>query len=211
MKVICLGSGKNMPQINDWNTNNITICGVNNVWKGTDKWDILLHSGDYPFGKQITKTRQNQKIISRDGEMGYMNSYIGMSPCGKEPQNLDWSKARIHLGLPIYFTLSYWVLYYLKPTHIGFLGFDMNYTPDEKGSTTFYGVGYDMQNRGMPDPLYQFQKIKAYKKHDNMMEILFDRLNMRKGSCKFYNLSDDSSSVLPWQKITIEQFRGLGG
>lgn len=211
MKVICLGSGKNMPLINDWNTDGITICGVNNIWKGTDKWDVLLHSGDYPFKSEITKTRPNQTIVSRDGKMGYTKSYVAMSSCETEPKKLPWKEARIHLGLPIYFTLSYWVLHYLKPTHIGFLGFDMNYVPDEKGSTTFYGVGYDMQNRGIPDPLYQFRNIEAYKKHDNMMEILLERLIMRKGSCELYNLSDDPSSVLPWQKITIEQFRGLNG
>ena len=207
MKLICLGSGKNMTLINEWDTSGIKIAGVNNVWKGTDKWDYLVHAGDYPFKKEIKKNA-HQEVHSVNGTKGYRNSYISMS--GVNGKCMTWEKARIHLGLPIYFTLSYWALHYLKPTHIGFLGFDMNYTPGANGETAFYGKGYDMKKRGVPDPLYQFKKIPEYKKHgDKMMGILLSRLDERKGSTKFYNLSDDPTSVLPWEKTTFEDFKRM--
>lgn len=210
MKVICIGSGRNMPLINEWDTEGITICGVNNTWKGTDKWDVLLHAGDYPYKKQIKKTRPEQKIVSRNGLEGFIYSYTGCSSCPDEPKKMDFEEARIHLGLPIYFTLTYWVLHYLNPTHIGFLGFDMNYNPGENGETTFYGTGYDMKKRGVPDPLYQFRTVPEYKKHgDAMMGILMDRLNMRRFGCDLYNLSDDPTSILPWKQIDIDEFRAL--
>jgi len=202
MKVICVGSGPNMKQINDWNTEGITVVGVNNIWKGTDKWDYLIHSGDYPFKKEITKTRDNQKVCSVGGDMNYEDSYVGMS-------DMLWKRARIFLGLPIYFTVSYWALHYLKPTHIGYIGFDMNYTPQQDGSTAFYGVGYDMQKRGIPDPLYQFRNIEAYKKDPNIMKTLLTRLDERSNGCKLLNLSNDENSVLPWDKINFEEFRSL--
>lgn len=202
MKVICMGSGKNMVQVNDWDTEGIKICGVNNTWRGTDKWDVLLHAGDYPFRNQITKTREGQMIVSREGEKGFKKSYVGMSP------NMVWEEARIHLGLPIYFTITYWALYHLKPTHIGFIGFDMNYTPGPEGETTFYGKGYDMQKRGIPDPLFQFRTVPEYKKHgDAMFGILLDRLKKYKGDCKLVNLSDDPTSILPWEQVTFEEFK----
>ena len=204
MKVICMGSGKNMVQVNDWDTEGIKICGVNNTWRGTDKWDVLLHAGDYPFRNQITRTREGQMIVSREGEKGFKKSYVGMSP------NMVWEEARIHLGLPIYFTLTYWALYHLKPTHIGFIGFDMNYTPGPEGETTFYGKGYDMQKRGIPDPLFQFRTVPEYKKHgDAMFGILLDRLKKYKGDCKLVNLSDDPTSILPWKQMTFQEFKDL--
>ena len=207
MKVICLGSGKNMTLINDWDTQGIKIAGVNNVWKGTDKWDYLVHAGDYPFKNKIVK-RPGQEVHSAGGVKGFRQSYISMST--ENGKTMNWEQARIHLGLPIYFTLTYWVLHYLKPTHIGFLGFDMNYTPGKDGETAFYGKGYDMQQRGVPDPLYQFRNVPEYKKHgDNMMNILLDRLKDRKGNTQFYNLSDDPDSVLPWQRTTIEEFKNI--
>ena len=197
-----MGSGKNMVQVNDWDTEGIKICGVNNTWRGTDKWDVLLHAGDYPFRNQITRTREGQMIVSREGEKGFKKSYVGMSP------NMAWEEARIHLGLPIYFTLTYWALYHLKPTHIGFIGFDMNYTPGPEGETTFYGKGYDMQKRGIPDPLFQFRTVPEYKKHgDAMFGILLDRLKKYKGDCKLVNLSDDPTSILPWEQVTFEEFK----
>lgn len=198
-----MGSGKNMTNINDWDTTGIKVCGVNNTWRGTDKWDVLLHAGDYPYKKDITKTRPEQKIVSREGVDGFKKSYVGMA-------GMPWERARIHLGLPIYFTLTYWALYHLRPTHIAFIGFDMNYTPGPEGETTFYGQGYDMKTRGIPDPLYQFRVIPEYKKHgDAMFGILLDRLKERLGNTQLWNLSDDPTSVLPWEQITINKFKEL--
>jgi len=202
-KVICMGSGKNMIQINDWDTEGIKICGVNNTWRGTDKWDVLLHAGDYPYKREVqeSRTREDQLIVSREGVMGFKQSYIGMS-------DLPWEKARIHLGLPIYFTMTYWALWHLKPDAIGFIGFDMNYTPGPNGETAFYGEGHDMKTRGVPDPLFQFRTVPEYQKEgDNMINILFDRLQQRTPFTKLVNLSDDPTSILPWEQITFEEFK----
>lgn len=207
MKVICLGSGKNMTLINDWDTSGITIAGVNNVWRGTTKWDYLIHAGDYPAKNEIKRT-PTQKVYSKGGPKGYMESYTAMSNPNGNP--MPWERARIYLGLPIYFTLTYWVLHNFKPSHIGFLGFDMNYAPGPNGETAFYGVGHDMKKRGVPDPLYQFRTIPEYAKEgDKMMGILLSRLNDRRGDTQFYNLSDDPTSVLPWERATFEEFKNM--
>lgn len=204
-KVICLGSGKNMTQINDMQTRGVTVCGVNNVWRGTDKWDVLLHAGDYPHKNEITRTRGEQEVVSREGARGFKKSYVEMA-------EMPWEKARIHLGLPIYFTITYWAMYHLEAKHIAFLGFDMNYTPGPEGETTFYGKGYDMKTRGIPDPLWQFRNVPEYKKHgDAMMGILLDRLRAKakEKNVQLYNLSDDPKSLLPWDRINMRDFKNL--
>ena len=205
-KVICMGSGKNMVLVNEWDTEGMTICGVNNTWRGTDKWDVLLHAGDYPHKQEVrkAKSRPEQEIVSREGDRGFKNSYVAMSP------NMRWEEARIHLGLPIYFTMTYWALHYLKPDALGFIGFDMNYTPGPEGETTFYGKGFDMQKRGVPDPLYQFRTVPEYKAHgDAMMGILMDRLQRRAYRVNMVNLSDDPTSILPWKQMSFDEFKDM--
>ena len=198
-KVINVGSGKNMSLINEWDTVGITIVGVNNVWRGTDKWNHLIHAGDYPFVDEIPVT-EGKKVHTHNSEMGYRDSYAGQA-------GMAWNTARIHLGLPMYFGAAHWSLWYLKPKYLAFIGFDMNYTPSEDGSTAFYGEGYDIQTRGIPDPLYQMRKI--YGNDPDMLNKLFDRLDETKGNTKLFNLSDDPSSVLPWERITFDEFKEL--
>jgi hypothetical protein len=198
MKVILAGSGKNMTNINNWDTAGMTIVGVNNVWKGTDKWNYLLHAGDYPDRDKITKTG-SQRTITFNSEMNYQESYAGMA-------KMPYKRARIFLGLPIYFTVAHWVLWHLKPTHIGCIGFDMNYTPSANGETAFYGVGHDMKTRGIPDPLYQFRHIPEYKRMKDPYGTLMSRLQERIGNCKVLNLSNDPQSMLPWEQVTFEEF-----
>ena len=201
-----MGSGKNMVLVNEWDTEGMTICGVNNTWRGTDKWDVLLHAGDYPHKQEVrkAKSRPEQEIVSREGDRGFKNSYVAMSP------NMKWEEARIHLGLPIYFTMTYWALHYLKPDALGFIGFDMNYTPGPEGETTFYGKGFDMQKSGVPDPLYQFRTVPEYKAHgDAMMDILMDRLQRRAYRVNMVNLSDDPTSILPWKQMSFDEFKEL--
>lgn len=198
MKVINVGSGPNMININKWDTTGITIVGANNVWKGTDKWDHLICAGDYPEIHNV-KVNRNQQVHSRNMGKSFKDSYAGMA-------NMPFHEARYFLGLPMYFGAAYWSLYWLKPKHLGFIGFDMNYKPKEDGSTTFYGVGHDIKTRGIPDPLYQLKEIY---KDENMMDILFSRLEERKVNCKLWNLSDEPESLLPWERITFEEFRSL--
>ena len=198
-KVINIGSGRNMVNVNEWDTNGITLVGVNNTWKGTDKLDHLIHAGDYPDIDNI-KLKGGAMCHSVKKGWSYINSYMQQS-------KMSWQDARIFLGLPMYFTSAHWTLHYLNPKYLGFIGFDMNYTPTEDGSTAFYGVGHDIKTRGIPDPIYQFRKV--YKNDPDIFNKLLDRLDERRGRTKLFNLSDDPNTVLPWEKITFEEFKEL--
>lgn len=205
MKVICVGSGPGgVDIINSTDTSNAKIVGVNNVWKGTEKWDYLIYAGDYPFKNEITK-KPNQTLVTVNGPMNYKESYIAGA-------GMPWEEARLHCGLPIYFTATYWAMHYLKPTEIAFAGFDMDYTPQENGATAFYGVGYDIQTRGVPDPLYQFRNNPTYKRMAaqgiDVYALLIDRLKQKTSSigCQLFNLSDNPKTMLPWEHKSITEF-----
>ena len=199
-KVICVGSGpggvdyvNNIP-----NLDGMDVVGVNNVWKGTDRWTNLIYAGDYYDAHKIVVTNPDkQKLHSRGS---FQKSYIWGS------NNMPWEQARIYCGLPIYFTTMYWTMYYLKPDVIGCIGFDMDYTPGPDGSTSFYGVGYDMKTRGEPDPLYQFKH--RYKDLEDPMGTLLERLDNKtiEVGCEIVNLSDNPKTQLKWEYNSWEQF-----
>jgi len=199
-KVVCVGSGpKGVDYVNNIpNLDNIDVVGVNNVWKGTDRWTSLIYAGDYyDKDKIVVKDPKKQKLYTRSS---FQKSYIWGA------NNMHWEKARIYCGLPIYFTTMYWTLYYLQPKLIGCIGFDMDYTPQSDGSTSFYGLGYDMQTRGEPDPLYQFRH--HYKDLKDPMGTLLERLQNKANQvgCKIVNLSDNPKTQLKWEYNSWEQF-----
>jgi hypothetical protein len=210
MKVICLGSGPNMTKINDMDTSGLTIVAANNVWKGTDKWNYLLLAGDYPEKEKIIKERHrppSKMVYTQRGEKSIREAYLGMDGLPANSNGEVYKKTAIKLGIPFYFTVVYWTLYYLKLTHIAFLGFDMDYTPQKDGATAFYGLGYDMQKRGIPDPFFQMREV--YNNDPNFMIPLFDGIEKRRGKTNLYNLSDNPNSTLPWNRIGIDEFRSL--
>jgi len=204
-KILAVGSGPGgVDFVNKVDTRDVIVVGVNNTWKGTRKWDHMIHAGDYPDKHRIAtfKPHQDQNIHSKDKGLNYEDSYCRMT---KKP----WQKARIWGGLPIYFTCMYWCLYYLRPTHIGCVGFDMDYTPGENGATAFYGVGHDIKSRGVPDPLYQFKK--HYKDLENPMLTLQERLEKiaTEEDCKIVNLSDNPNTQLKWEQVSYSTFLEL--
>lgn len=197
-KVICCGSGHSLKQIHEWDTNGITIVGVNNVWRVTDKWDHMLYPADYKMPiptkeQQQTHSSRGQGLCIRKPFMHYSGE--GNSTCTKA------------LGPTMYFHAAYWSLYWLKPKYLGFIGFDMNYKPDENGHTASYGVGEDIKKRGKPDPFYQMRFYKGTAKEN--LNRFFELLRRNAGDTRLFNLSNDVNTILPWDRITFDKFKEL--
>lgn len=214
-KVIALGSGPNLKIINNFDTSGIRIVGTNNVWKGTDKWDHMIVAGDYPERKYIKKKLipifKKKGIIktrhAHKGKDSICDAILAYDNKSKNSTKDQFNESAHYLGFPMYFAVTYWCLHFLKPDYLGFLGFDMDYTPSSNGSTAFYGVGHDIKTRGVPDPLYVMKKY--YNNDPNYMQPLFQRLKSRLGKTKLLNLSDNPNSRLPWAHITLEGFKNL--
>lgn len=204
-KAICLGSGFQLPLINDWDTDGIYIVGVNNVWRGTKKWNTIIHPNDYGHAKELkNEKKSNQEIIAKiynpkrttDAAISYLTGIK------------DQKKANIHAGLTMYFPMMYWTIYHIKPKFIGCLACDMVYKNENSNNTSFYGIGEDFKKRGLSDPSFM-KSHPEYKNDPNIFNTLFERLKKYKGNTKIFNLSTEKETVLPWERISFEDFKLL--
>jgi hypothetical protein len=209
MKCILLGSGPEMTRINDVNIEDpdIRIIGLNNVWKGTDKWNYLISPADYPHKGELRKRYHHKRREFESGEQIYYfeHSTKGYRNAMKHYSHSNsWHETCLELGYTSYFGLMYWTIYYLQPDEIGCLGLNHNFTPDKDGATTFYGPGYDMQTRGTPDLVHQ---INTHCNGDwTYVDKWFKNLENHLGETKCYNLSNEDKSILPWQRKDLESF-----
>jgi len=109
-------------------------------------------------------------------------------------------------GYSITLAASYYALHNLKPSVIGYLGADMNYNPDKKGNTHIYGVGFDIQERGVPDP------DKMVKDHgngnENYLEDIYKRFEQYATTtgCVVRNFSSDNETRLPYTRSNPYDF-----
>ncbi len=180
-----IASGPSVRQIADydWIENHWTIVAINNAWKATDLWRYWIATDDF----------QGEKPQPRDDQI---------IPPPYEPQ-LRIFGGQAACGYSVTLNASYWALASLKPSVIGFLGADMNYTPDAQGNTHFYGVGYDIKHNAgrLPDP---DQMVKRYGKGDpDYLRRMYQRFAdqaLYYNKCRVVNFSDDENTRLPYAK-----------
>lgn len=181
-KVCILASGLSAQQINeyDYKENGWTVIAVNNGWLAYDDWDIWYRAGDY----------EGAHPIHLNDRSCILNNAVRLNEFGS-------SVAR---GRNISLQAAYWALKH-KPKVIGFLGADMNYTPNENGDTHIYGVGIDIQRNGISDPdrlidldgegdPYHLHRIFL-----RLENIAYER------NCRVYNLSHTIETRLPHERI----------
>jgi hypothetical protein len=186
-KLLILGSGHSIKQFDDYDyvENGWTIVAINNAWKYTENWNYLIHSTDY---KKVPKElKPDQQIVRKYAD--YLEPYGGHN----------------NVGYSIMLCSSYYCLGMIKPTPyvIGYLGADMNYTPDEGGNTHFYGIGEDIQKRGMSDP--DRMVLQHSRGDENFLENLYYRFSdfAKKEQCNVYNFSNDPDTRLPYKQIDV--------
>lgn len=198
MKVLVVASGRsaNMFQDYEYKANGWIVVALNNGWRATkDQWDYWVHADDFPGPKPVPK--KNQIVAGGKEYIEALNAYGGHKSCGYT------------MG-PI---AGYYALWKVKPKVIGYLGADMNYTPDENGSTHFYGVGYDIKRNGVADPdrMAKIHGRKMGMTPDRYIHHIFTRLGevARESGCAIYNLSKDPNTRLPYEQTTPEVFDGF--
>ena len=193
-KVLLIASGPSVKQVEDydWIGNDWTIVAINNAWQVTDKWSYWIRPGDFKGNKPEPHTlRNDQKIPKRYSPQ--LLKFGGQKAC----------------GYSITLNAGYWALAELNPSVIGFLGADMNYTPDENGKTHFYGVGYDIKHNknGLSDP---DRMVDMYgKDNPNYLRDIYMRLSdkaLEHNGCKVVNFSNDPNTRLPYPKAKPSDF-----
>lgn len=197
--VLLLASGHSSKLYNELDLSQFTVVAINNAHLLADKeMEYWVRPWDYqgnPYTGSATTigTRIYAPIL---------NLYGGHDAC----------------GYAITLAAAYWALRTLKPDNIMFLGADMNYQPNTQGHTHFFGVGFDVQTTGQPDPMKMTEPRKRqgwtneeyifeiYNRFDAISKNGFPRITDHKPA-NVYNLSDDLSSLLPYQRIDWQQFK----
>jgi len=183
-KVLLIGSGFSANELNNYpyKENGWTIIAINHGWMATDEWTYMVHSTDFRGTKPTP--RSDQLMTSAYGEA--VKQFGGHQVC----------------GYSVTLCTSYWVLVNLKPKYMGYLGCDMNYTPNEKGDTHIYGLGLDFKKNKISDP---DRMIKQHGKGDpaflSTIYMRFAEKAIDFNDTKVYNFSSDPDTRLPYTKI----------
>jgi hypothetical protein len=182
-KVLIVASGLSAKEIHDYDykANRWIIVAVNNGWLVVkDDWDYWVRASDYKGQRPTPK--QHQTEVKKYGQS--LAVYGGHQQC----------------GYSITLCASYHILNTLKPNIIGYLGADMNYTPNENGATHIYGVGYDIQKNGISDPDRMVKRYGVGNK--NYLTDIYNRFAniAAENNCNVYNFSSDIETRLPYMK-----------
>lgn len=188
-KVLMLASGLSGAQVTEYpyKENGWYVIAINHGWMHyPDEWDYWIHStdfkgdgGTYPAGYESKpNTSQYSEVLRNFG---------GHTDC----------------GFSITLASAYNALWYCKPKMIGFLGADMNYSPNENGDTHVYGVGIDIRKNGIPDP---DRMVEEYGNGPDYLKNLYLRFAevALKQQCWVYNFSADPNTRLPYKQTTPE-------
>lgn len=183
LKVLMVGSGLSAVKYWEYNykENGWTVCAINHGYHIMDNWDFLFYADDLH--------RELDKLPSPPGSMkfntpgpGSTRPYGGQAECGRG----------------IMLTSSYHMLTKVGfPRMIGYLGADMNYTPDKNGNTCIYGVGYDIKKRNISDPDRIIQYYKFKRDYFTEKFLRFQEI----AKCPCYNFSDDPNTRLPFPQV----------
>lgn len=185
-KVLIIASGHSAFEYFDYpyKENGWKIVVVSNAWKLTEDWEYCIHSCDI---KEKPPNIKN-KITTKE-YIPSLNKYGGHKQCGHS----------------IVLAASYYILDHFKPSVIGYLGCDMNYTPNENGHTHFYGIGYDISDKNISDPDHM---IKLYGNDDpEYLTNIYNRFAQiaKENNCDVYNFSSEINTRLPHKKKTPKE------
>jgi hypothetical protein len=185
-KILIVGSGKSGQDVKKYESVFDYIVVVNNAWALTEQWHYWIHPNDYK-GLKPDLIKENQVEINANGYGKSLRKYGGIHEC----------------GFSIMLNASYWVLDNLNPSEIYYLGADMDYSPDENGNTHFYGVGFDIKNKGISDPDLMV-KLRGKGDPDYLINIYKRFQNVaNKNRCMVYNLSENKNTRLPYPRNLI--------
>ena len=180
-----IGSGLSAKKFKKEDYKDWIIVTVNHGYLVTEDWDYACFSTN--FRSKLPMTRGKQRTIQHEI----------LTVLGREFGGLK------RTGYSIMLASSYWVLDQIKPTLIAYLGADMNYTPDDKGNTHVYGLGYDIQSYKESDP---DRMIREWGKgNPNYLKEIygkFEKIAKERG-CNVCNMSDDPDTRLQYQRCKL--------
>lgn len=142
MNVLYVGSGRSAQLVQRIDRSKYTVACVNNAWRLFDKFDIWIHSGDFPgenrprvknFETEVSHKQYNEAAAEIVNKIG--------AEC-KSPTH--------YLGYTVFFNGLYWLMNQ-QPKKISLLGFDHDYNPEKVKK---------WKENNKPSPQNQYMKPK---------------------------------------------------
>lgn len=174
INILYIGSSNSANLINTIDLSKYIVICANNAWKlfKTSKFDVWIHSGDFPYENRPKIKNFNTEISHNDYMITAQNIINKLNISCKSPPH--------HLGYTIFFLGLYWICDSFPNSKISLLGFDHDYNKNKvkkwndnnrpnpqnhylkpKGQTIqdwaakfFEGMEHDsFYGHGTPDPL----------------------------------------------------------
>jgi hypothetical protein len=219
MNILFVGSGKSALKVKEMDLSQYYIVAVNNAWRLFDKFDVWIHSGDFP-SENYPKIKNYDKEVSHTGYEKTANM---------ANQHFNWNSAypQHHIGYMIFFLSLYWIMFELKPEKISLLGFDFDYneekvnkwindnkpniqnkfnnkkekTIEEWGNNYFKNMNTDFfYGHGTPDPMRLGKDVIISK-------FKLAKESVKKLNIDVVNLSDVKNTINSFRKENEEEIQ----
>jgi hypothetical protein len=191
-KVLIVGSGKSATEIKSWDLTGWSLLTINHAHRIRPDWEFAGYSPDMPKDRRPIKSSNHQYLFS--AMSGPTSTFESLSASDQRSYNNAMSHWKRQIDT-MFFAASYWALTYLKPSFIGYMGCDMNYTV-QNDATHFYGMGLDTGNDKQPDPLKYFES-KQMSLGSCLADLAVDAESV---GCTLVNFSTEETK-LPYAKL----------
>lgn len=191
-KVLIVGSGKSATDIKSWDLTGWSLLTINHAHSIRPDWEFAGYSPDMPKDRRPVKASKHQYLFS--AMFGPTATFESLSPSDQRSYNNAMSHWNRQIDT-MFFAASYWTLTHLKPSIIGYMGCDMNYTI-QNDATHFYGMGLDTGNDKQPDPLKYFEN-KQMSLGSCLADLAIDAESV---GCTLVNFSTEETK-LPYAKL----------
>jgi hypothetical protein len=123
-KILIVGTGLSAQAVKQWNLDGWTVAVMNRAWELLpDRWDWFFYCRS--FKDKLKPKRTGLQVMNRD----YCRIINDDKYCW------DTGIRQTTMVFVAHYCLDH------KPLKMGFIGCDLNYTPDAEGNNTTYGVG----------------------------------------------------------------------
>lgn len=195
MKVLLIGSGKSALEIENADLSEHVVVVINNAWRLYPDFDYAIYASDMPEElRPVTKHEDQHLVTAWTGPKLYNRPMQPHEEYGYERCKLELREKGIHIPQTILLVSGFWCLWYLKPKLLGFIGCDLDYTPDENGHTHFYGVGRDIQLRRVPDP------FRIYTQRNITLALIRMQNYAKSIGAELVNYSSHPNTLLPFKR-----------
>jgi len=142
MNILYVGSGRSAQLVKRIDLSKYKVACVNNAWRLFEKFDIWIHSGDFPSENRPKTKNFEIEVSHREYNKAAQEMAEKLGAATRSPSH--------YFGYTAFFNGLYWLMNE-QPKKISLLGFDHDYNPEKVKK---------WQENNKPSPQNQYLKPK---------------------------------------------------